>query len=207
MSTLEELRKQVAELEKDMPPINRERSFSIKIEDKYQRSYLDYDGIKKMEFRFGGKGSRSEMVVLPAEDIEKVCEIVAPLKEYAEAYGFDTTYGHPRHQVTYAPSQYDSSKYLDDDSKAVTMAVSIETYLFERFPAMREMYDESVRGVTQKEQEAAAEKQRMFDELSLDTLRQKYPTLFDENGDFTKEGIQLIMNLIDNHAAHLGRVN
>ena len=40
----------------------------------------------------------------------------------------------------------------------------------------------------------------MISGLSVKTLQEKYPKLFDETGEFTEEGIQLIMSLINQYA-------
>ena len=201
MNNYDDLNRQFEELEKDIPPVNKDRMFYIKIEDKYQRSYLEYDGIDNMKFRFGGKGSRRVDYIVPPEDIETVVGLVAPLKAYAEEYGFDNPLGYPNHQITFAESIFGKTRYLDDDSKSIKMAADLEAYFFGKNSELKTVYDESVREITQREQSEDDEKQRMFDELSLDTIRNAYPAMFDENGNFTKESIQLLMNLLGQYTS------
>lgn len=59
-SYLEQVRKNMEEYEKNKPPVNAEKMFCLKIDDKYQRSYLEYDGIDKMEFKLGPKGIKNQ---------------------------------------------------------------------------------------------------------------------------------------------------
>ena len=147
--------------------------FEIKIEDKYQRSYLLYDGMDQLVFRIGGKGTdRDAQVLVPQELKDSVLELAAPLKQYGEEYGSTHTSGNFKVQIT---------------------LLTGNDFLYE-----------AVSTINQREKDAEAEKQRMFEQLSMDTIRGKYPNLFDENGEFTKEGIQTVLASLDAYASKKG---
>ena len=179
--------------------------FEIKIEDKYQRSYLLYDGMDQLVFRIGGKGTdRDAQVLVPQELKDSVLELAAPLKQYGEEYGSTHTSGNFKVQITLLTGNDFLYKYLDNDSKSANMASSIEAFLFDTYPELRTVYNEAVSTINQREKDAEAEKQRMFEQLSMDTIRGKYPNLFDENGEFTKEGIQTVLASLDAYASKKG---
>lgn len=201
-SYLEQVRKNMEEYEKNKPPVNAEKMFCLKIDDKYQRSYLEYDGIDKMEFKLGPKGIKNQDYVsfyIPTEHIESIVCLVDPLKEEIIKYGENKRIANAE-TATYINKEKEQYKCLWTDNESKRMIQELETAIFKINPELEKIYMESMNRIIQEETDKALEEYINSTRLSVKTLQEKYPKLFDETGEFTEEGIQLIMSLINQYA-------
>ena len=180
-------------------------SFNIKIEDKYQRSYIDYDGIS-LSYEYGGKGSDGISPDLKQEDINNIINLCEPLVDYTNKNGFNKpiSFTADTKIIAVGKQLFDADKkYVENDENAIDMASRIQAYIFEKYPEVEKLHDESIYRIKQEEDALEREQEDIFNDLSINTLKEKYPSLFDENGEFKKESIKLIMSLIDEYAPQI----
>ena len=182
--------------------INNEKHFYVAIDDKYHRAFLEYDGINKIKYTFGGKGILDGYIgiVLSEEEKEPVISKYNQLKEYAKESGIDYyTNGFENVSVV------DGTNFkmvLGNDYDALNYAHEIEKVIMDKHPEIYEKYKLAIEFIEQNEKES---KQKGLDDLSISTLKEKYPVLFDANGELKKESISLIMTLIDTYVPKLSK--
>ena len=187
----------------------RNAGFTLRIDDKYHRSVITYDkeeGLDKNQLSYKLLTRRSDgtgvsyTIVLPEEEEDEVIDLFADVEQYAMEYGSEMPVGSarsPRAGVIVG-SPMDIGSYFISDDKSYEMAYRVEDHILGKHPELKPFLGISKEYVDRKEQEEAEAKKAAFDSLSINTLKEKYPVLFDENGEFKKEAIQFIISLIDN---------
>ena len=184
-------------------PMNLERSFHVRVEDKYHRSYITYDGLKNVHYKFGGKKTTGGWIErdLPEEDLPKVMDKYNELKAFAEEY-YPENEPNPSAQqyVSIGPEENDNKHFMELDKEALEMAFSIEQVFMERYPEIKANYDEAVNNVNIFAEQSRIEEMRKNEaRLAFKEFKEEHPELFYEDGNFKKEAIDLISNLINNY--------
>ncbi len=190
--------------EEALPPVNEEKHFQVMVDDKYHRSFIEYNGIDKVSYRFGGKGLSGDFtdVVLSEKEKEEVLSRYNQLIKYAKEEGIES-YSEFANLTIKDGADFRIS--LGDDRDAFIMVQDIETIIMEKHPELIAKYELAVEAINQKEQKAEEAKQAELDGLSINSLKEKYPSMFDANGEVKKESISLIMTLIDTYAPNLAK--
>lgn len=136
---------------------------------------------------------------IPTEHIESIVCLVDSLKEEIIKYGENKRIANAE-TATYINKEKEQYKCLWTDNESKRMIQELETAIFKINPELEKIYMESMNRIIQEETDKALEEYINSTRLSVKTLQEKYPKLFDETGEFTEEGIQLIMSLINQYA-------
>ena len=205
---LDKMRKESEEYQRKHPR-DREKSFYLRIEDEYHRLYIEYNGIDKMEIIYSPVKTDYLYIDVPEEEIEEIINAATPLKKEAEKFGIKPNmsfYGLSRKErseeypVRISKEMIGDSLVLCSDDTCLELIANLESFILTKYPEFKVAYEYSKKIVDAEKERAALEEQEWFDSLSINTLKENYPLLFDENGEFTKEAIKTIGSLIDEHA-------
>ena len=205
---LDKIRKEDEEYQRKHP-IDREKSFNLRIEDEYHRLFIEYNGIDKIEIRYLPVKSEPLHINVPEEEIEEIINVVTPLKKEAEKFGIkpnNSFYGlSPEERIEDYPVRISKEMigeplYLCSDDTCLELIANLENFILTKYPEFKVAYENAKNIVDAEKERVALEEQELFDSLSINNLKENYPLLFDENGEFTKEAIKTIGNLIDEHA-------
>ena len=209
---LDKIRKESEEYQREHP-IDREKSFYLRIEDEYHRLLIDYNGIDKMEIIILPVKIKPLHIYVPEEEIEEIINAVTPLKKETEKFGikpdnsfYNRYYKLSRKEISeeypvdIGKEMFGEHLYLCSDDTCLELIANLENFILTKYPEFKVTYENAKNIVDAEKERAALEEQEWFDSLSINTLKENYPLLFDENGEFTKEAIKTIGNLIDEHA-------
>ncbi len=190
------------------------KEFELKVDDKYHKSYLTYgidysESISNPErkvltyelltHRADGSGV-SHSVVIPDEDVEEIIEMFRQVDVFVNEHGSELVMGSKRPMNRGVTVQSGIMGSFSSLPKAYELAYAIEEKIMSKHPELREPMGISKTYVQNREREEQERKQADFDSLSLATLKERYPSMFDEKGELKKEAVRLIIQLIDNFA-------
>ena len=183
------------------------KEFYLRVHDKYHRGTLSYNYDLGFYYALLTHGENKEkirsLVSLPPEEYNTIYGLIGPLERDALFRGHSIPKDEAQTRIELKAGFY-QLLYLDNDPTAYEKVQEIEKYLFERYPELKELMDKSKLVVAQEEEEARlakeeeARKERLrIQSLTMQDLKDRYPTLFGEDGTLTGEAINMIIESID----------
>ena len=187
---------------------DKEKGFSICIEDKYQRSYINYNGIDNITFQYGGKGPKGGglFLTIPDEEHAEILDEAKTLIEIANSTPRRNQFeGYAEYGVSVGREKFGGDQFQSfDDEEYETekygkivpyhVALAVEGHIFKNHPEFANKHDEVVQAIKEQEREKQdiEAQQKLYNEKkksALEGLKNKYPNLFDEDGTLSLKAI------------------